>query len=394
METTSPEALIKILYANRLLRTQEEMGQFIAALEALNGNMTTAYLPDLLDVFTDKSENTPPYLALMRLIEGLDKQAVVRAIVTQTTKMYSEARFWLSNLYRGRIANPESRSILKQSLRHATEETRSVAREILLSLTKIDYDNTEVQANVQADVDDVLGDWVSGIGSRYMSRLWAWQGNTFPTPQQVKHSAILHTIVHAIFITESPILAHEVSWDGKNFCLQDTQGDWGTITFSPHGVIGAFHAGDDPERSPSKLDWKTFFADAPTRIVELAEKETLQYLLINHNGQSTPMITTAFWEVEGTLQSNDDWAQFCKHSAYLIETYALPTRTALDAYTENYGLLKRQVTFAQSLYTRKLENPAQTIILDEHDLAVLSEGQAKNVSGALSLLTSIGVRRL
>jgi PIN domain nuclease of toxin-antitoxin system len=72
------------------------------------------------------------------------------------------------------------------------------------------------------------------------------QHSGFPQRVQLWRGALLTTIAHAMWVTQYPELAYEVSWDGLFYSRQNTQGTYGTIAFVKNGLVGVFR--DD--RSP------------------------------------------------------------------------------------------------------------------------------------------------
>lgn len=159
--------LIKVLYVNRRLRDEEEMTNFLEALnklKSLKSELSEKHLPDLLDVFTDEAVNIPPYQTFISFIwsnnDKFNREDVVRALVERSRKMHTVAPKWLKHLHFCVIANDYNRNILKDALRKTAAENRELVHKISVSLTQFDYDDEDVdiQERIQNDVDDVLED--------------------------------------------------------------------------------------------------------------------------------------------------------------------------------------------------------------------------------------------
>lgn len=99
-------------------------------------------------------------------------------------------------------------------------------------------------------------------------------------------------VAHAVIVGEYPELNYQHSWDSINYCMNNSQGCRGTITFGKKYIIAVFQ--DTSVKTPYQ-DAMNFFKDAPEAIVELAKSEAFQYVLGNIDGEIKPYITAAFW---------------------------------------------------------------------------------------------------
>ena len=122
--------------------------------------------------------------------------------------------------------------------------------------------------------------------------------NSFPEQRLIWPGAILGSIAHAIFVCRYPDLAHEQSWDGANYNVQDSAGSRGTIAFSESSFVAVFFyegSNRNPFRSKSSYTLERFFAGLPEDLKAVANEEALQYVLQEFGGSTVPIITSAFW---------------------------------------------------------------------------------------------------
>ena len=95
-------------------------------------------------------------------------------------------------------------------------------------------------------------------------------------PKQLYEGCIEAAIAHAVAVGMYPELNYEHSWDGINYCMNDSQGCRATITFHNEYIVAVF-------QDIHKADWNTdalsFFSEAPQKIIQLAKDEALQYVL-------------------------------------------------------------------------------------------------------------------
>lgn len=111
-------------------------------------------------------------------------------------------------------------------------------------------------------------------------------------PQQLYNGCIFMAVAHAVTVGEYPELNYEHSWDGINYCMNNSRGCRGTITFGDKHIVAVFR---DVSAKMQYQDAMNYFKDAPETIIELAKKEALQYVLEDIDGQTKPCITVAFW---------------------------------------------------------------------------------------------------
>lgn len=114
--------------------------------------------------------------------------------------------------------------------------------------------------------------------------------NKYKLPIQLDElwkGCIFTSIAHAIMTAHYPEFSHESSWDGMNYSLQDSQGARGTVTFHPEHVVAAFQ---DINSERDVKEALSYFENAGEKVKEIAEAETLQYLLEDIDGRAMPFV--------------------------------------------------------------------------------------------------------
>ena len=187
---------------------------------------------------------------------------------------------------------------------------------------------------------------------------------------QLFKGCILASIAHAIMVAHYPELSNEHSWDGMNYSLQDNRGIRGTITFADNFCIAAFR-NDQSERLDSdnlKNATEYFFSGAPKEVINLAKKETFQYLLDNINGKIMPLITAGFWGIGEQLFTKDAYEEMIKNGCSIIETQVLPKSQGINTWKRYYDMTEKQIKLLVYLYDRKINNPQTEIILTKDEI--------------------------
>ncbi|MDD2377025.1 MAG: hypothetical protein PHD15_05735 [Clostridia bacterium] len=191
--------------------------------------------------------------------------------------------------------------------------------------------------------------------------------------EQLKRGCILSSIAHAIMITRYPDLVNEHSWDGINYNIQDSAGTRGTITFDLEYCIAAFRM-DSSKRINSSEKIKQsneYFIGAPNKIIELAESETLQYLLENVNGVPIPIITTAFWSEGEKLFTVDSFNDMYENGGFLLKRQLMDVDKAIESWKEYYDMSARQSELLRKIFERKIANFDKLIVLTASEIEMI-----------------------
>lgn len=217
----------------------------------------------------------------------------------------------------------------------------------------------------------------------------------FPHPLQLWRGAILSTIAWAIWVAHHPFFTGELSWDGPNYVLDNSQGTKGTITFAEDRIVGAFfdlHSSRSPFRSMSNdYALAPYFVGMPLDLLTLAYEQTLQYLVEELEGTQKPIITAAFWSDHGHLTATEPWPEVIKHGAHIVRKETMEMEEAIAAWQEDCELSSIQVDLLRSLFTRKIEAPNDPLILGRQDRDVLTSDGDEGLEGSRELLAAVGI---
>lgn len=186
----------------------------------------------------------------------------------------------------------------------------------------------------------------------------------YTTHNILLQGCLLSSIAHAIMTNVYPELAYEVSWDRNNFSMQDSFGVRGTITFRENTCVGAIR-----NESSSVIFGDQAILDRiksfPKKLIEIAQSDTLQYLLEDNQGVIAPAVTSMFWcDSQGLHWMSKDSAEF-ERDFSLFYTCALPQNKAIEALTQYYEMDTPSLTLLQDLYAQKRASFAKEIYLTD-----------------------------
>ena len=178
----------------------------------------------------------------------------------------------------------------------------------------------------------------------------------FPIDKTELYDAcILSTLFHLAGELKNPLFGYEQSWDGNNYHRINDEGR-GTITFFDDGFVGAFRF-EGSRRLREEFDIDKKLKEMPEKYREIAESETLQYLLEDVDGVVQPSITTFIWNIKGKTLSFDDINTFQTESAELIMPYFSNERVIMNYWIEYHeDLDKSEIDFVNSLWNFYKEN--------------------------------------
>lgn len=187
-------------------------------------------------------------------------------------------------------------------------------------------------------------------------------------PKHLYEGCIQAAVTHAIAVGMYPELNCEHSWDGINYCMNDSQGCRATITFHNKYIIAVFQAVDKVDRNIDALD---FFDGAPEEIIELAKNEALQYVLADVDGIVKPVVTAAFWGTWDKLNSVQSFDSIVKNGGHIIHSQLLPYNDAMDKWRDYYGLDAKQISLIQRLFNAKIGSNDESFILHDDEIKLL-----------------------
>ncbi|PFN85613.1 hypothetical protein COJ67_19585 [Bacillus thuringiensis] len=188
--------------------------------------------------------------------------------------------------------------------------------------------------------------------------------------EQLWKGCVLNSIAHAINVAHCPDFSHESSWDGFNYSMQDSQGGQGTITFYPNYTIVCLQDVNS-ERIDEWIDAKNYFEGAPSEVIDIAKEEALQYVLEEVEGETVPLITTAFWIEDSGAYSIDSFEEMEEHGGFLLEIPLLDTESAIERLEEEYELTEEQIELLQLVYKKKIQSPNEEIKLSKEEIAMI-----------------------
>ena len=208
---------------------------------------------------------------------------------------------------------------------------------------------------------------------------------------QIWKGSILTSIAHAIMVAHYPELSNEHSWDGINYIVQDNAGARGTITFRGKYCTAAFRY--DLSERVNSTRYGEFFKGAPRELIEMAESETLQYLLDEVEGEAIPVITTAFWGEDDELFSIDSFEELLENGGHLLKVQSMDYDSALSALIEYYDMSQIQLDLLQSIYARKIKKPEKTIVLSKKEIDMIGVGDISELSESTESFKEINIIR-
>ncbi|MCE5172359.1 hypothetical protein LQV63_24080 [Paenibacillus profundus] len=208
--------------------------------------------------------------------------------------------------------------------------------------------------------------------------------------EKLWQGCVLASIAHAINVAHYPEFAHEQSWDGFNYSVQDSSGTRGTITFHPSYLAAAFR-NDNSERVSEYNNALEYFKDSPEEVKELAADETLQYLLEDIHGETVPVITTAFWGDGEGIYSQDEFDEMIDNGGVLLERQAMDIEAAINEWQEDSEMSKVQINLLKSIFQRKIEKPSEPIVLTVEEIKMIESKDEEGLAESRTSFKEIGI---
>jgi hypothetical protein len=206
--------------------------------------------------------------------------------------------------------------------------------------------------------------------------------------------AILASLAHACFIAAKPVLSNEQYWEGRNYCVEDSSGSFGTITFDDNKVVGTFFS-TGSDRNPFKLDQdydlERYLAAMSSDLREIAKKDTLEFMLQRYRGAKVPIVTASLWGDSERLFGCDPWSALMSHGAHLVRRQGLEPERALSEWKSYYDLSAEQIGLVKELFSRRKNAASLPIALADGDREVLIQSGTDGVTQARELLASIQI---
>lgn len=187
-------------------------------------------------------------------------------------------------------------------------------------------------------------------------------------PKQLYEGCIQAAITHAVAVGMYPELNYEHSWDDINYCMNDSQGCRATITFHNEYIIAVFQ---DIKKVNWNVDALTFFKGASNEIIEIAQKEALQYVLDKVDGITKPVVTAAFWGNWDKLYSVQSFDSIVENGGHIIRSQLLPYNRAMDEWCDYYDLDSEQISLIQKLFDAKIGSNGKSVTLHNDEVKFL-----------------------
>lgn len=183
-------------------------------------------------------------------------------------------------------------------------------------------------------------------------------------------NCLYSSIAHAISNVRNPFFAYTQSWDAQNYSFHYGSSR-GTIAFNLHNGIFAGAIRDEQSsrvRRYPKHKAIELFNGASEAVQNLANNETLLYLLDEIDGITLPVATTAFWSEGSQIVLGDDMKNFLENGGVFISNI-LCSMKELNAYwKEEYALTEKEAELIDYLFRLKKDNHME---LSKKDISVI-----------------------
>ncbi len=190
------------------------------------------------------------------------------------------------------------------------------------------------------------------------------------TKEIVLKGCLIASLSHAIMTNIYPEFSYEQSWDGINYSIQDSQGLRGTITFVDDYCVGAIR--NEIAVNFDKANFATeIFRFFPQKIIDVAEQETLQYLLIRKNGSVFPFATSVFWADNNGFHFVEENLKYLQQDITLFRKIFLTTDDAVKEWQLYYDMDNNAVKLLKYLFSEKVKSLNQKIVLDETKIKLI-----------------------
>ena len=188
---------------------------------------------------------------------------------------------------------------------------------------------------------------------------------------------LIASISHSIMTNVYPDLSYEQSWDGVNYSIQNTEGLRGTITFCGNYCIGAIRNENAEFIGDSNFIQK-LTSNFPRKVIDKANKETLQYLLVEINGKDVPFITSIFWADNNTFHFQRENMSNTLDDLILFEKILLPKNKAIKEWGKYYDMDSNAINLLRYLYSKKVKHFSDEIVLTDKQKRLIPGSSINN----------------
>lgn len=133
----SQNSLIKVLKANQLMRTPDEVAAFEQVLAQLTENPHLVDLPNLHLLLDDACQQPEVMFSLIHLLESFDLSEQLQAFIEVIPSLVKRASGWTAILYTRIINDATAQTVFEEMLQSMDAPEREQIRQLLSSvLTK------------------------------------------------------------------------------------------------------------------------------------------------------------------------------------------------------------------------------------------------------------------
>lgn len=206
---------------------------------------------------------------------------------------------------------------------------------------------------------------------------------------EFRSNCLFASIAHAIGVVTYPVVSNEQSWDGLNYSVQNSSGMRGTISFGDGFWVAAFR---NEAAVSSRESVRDYFQGVPAHVIELAESETLEYLLDDVDGAVVPSITTIAWGIGDQVFSCDSLDVARANGLSLLDRQFMLQSDAISAWQTVYELTESQVVLLQSIHRRKVASFDRVINLSPDEVRSLCGTDPDGMDESIESFGEIGVK--
>jgi hypothetical protein len=211
----------------------------------------------------------------------------------------------------------------------------------------------------------------------------------------LRDGAILASLAHACFVMAKPILSNEQYWDGNDYCVEDSAGSFGTVTFLGDDMVGVFfsaNSGNNPLKSDQDYDLNRYLAGMSANYRQIAQDGALKFMLQDYRGSEVPVVTASLWGNSEKMFGSGTWQELLSNGAHLIRRQVLRPEQAITEWKAYYDLSPPQVALVTDLFARRTAAASLPITLTDHDREVLMQSGTAGVAQVRELLAAIQIQ--
>lgn len=139
----------------------------------------------------------------------------------------------------------------------------------------------------------------------------------------------------------------------------------GTITFTPDYCVGAIRNDNNSNPVVGMEKIQDIMMGFPANVVQAAQDEALQYLLLEIGKGIAPCVTSVFWADEAGLYYDKKITDTIKTDLILFETILLPKEKAIAKWKHYHDMDPKAIKLLRILFQEKVKDFASKIILNE-----------------------------